>query len=872
MKPEDYDQTKTAAEEGCAGELMPTLETGGLTLPRQMDILPMVELNIFPQLVYPIAVEDARSRQAVRRSLETGAPLALFAVRDPKCDPDSLWEGDFHLVGLAVTVHKIWEGEGGRLKVVAQGLSRIRMLGLLGDERNRVAVEPLIDIPGDPDALRPLVLEAKRLFGQVAEMSPVLPFNPIQFGGRLDEKPGLMADLMMAALPLKPEAKIEFLSLLDVEERLMKLLEHLTLEAVNLEAGRAVGARMKESLDQRQREMHLREQLKAIEAELGESGDGDDLDDLADRLHAKALPDEAREVAERELKRLRKLGPQSAESGVVRNYIELILDLPWLESTFDQHDLVRAREILERDHCGLEKVKKRIVEYLAVRKLTGGVKSPILCLVGPPGVGKTSLGRSVAEALGREFVRLSLGGVRDEAEIRGHRRTYVGALPGRVISGLKKAKSNNPVFLLDELDKMTQNMMGDPAAALLEVLDPEQNHTFSDHYLEVPFNLSNVLFILTANVLESVPGPLRDRLEVVELSGYTLEEKLEIARRHLWPKELERHGLTADDLTLTDEALKELVESYTREAGVRDLTRRLGALARSVAVEKAEGLSGVKALGRDDLAAILGPPRHQKELKATQPQAGVVTGLAWTAAGGDILFIEAVAMPGKGQLSLTGQLGEVMQESARAAVSYVRSRAADWNLDPEWFSTHDLHLHLPQGAIPKDGPSAGVTLATAIVSLARGRKVRPDVAMTGEISLRGLALPVGGIKEKLLAAKRAGLKRVLIPEKNRADLAELPENLLAGLAVTPIQTLDEALEAVLIPESPEPRKGNAPSQICGDRDATTGTKAQSPPVFWDSTWEDRIEPVIRPEFQGDFPLAPGGLSLDGGWGGQPGAF
>ncbi len=470
-----------------------------------------------------------------------------------------------------------------------------------------------------------------------------------------------------------------------------------------------------------------------------------------------------------------------------------------------------------------------------MRKLTNGAKSPILCLVGPPGVGKTSLGRSVAEALGREFVRLSLGGVRDEAEIRGHRRTYVGAMPGRLISGLKKAKSNNPVFLLDELDKMTQNMMGDPAAALLEVLDPEQNNTFSDHYMELPFDLSNVLFIMTANVLENVPGPLRDRMEVVEVSGYTLEEKAEIAKRHLLPKELERHGLGDEDIVLSQEALKELIESYTREAGVRDLTRRLGALARSRAVEKAEGREEAMTVDTEALGKILGPPRHMKEIKAAQPQTGVVTGLAWTAAGGDILFIEAVAMPGKGQVSLTGQLGEVMQESAKAAISYVRSKALEWGLEPDWFKNHDIHLHLPQGAIPKDGPSAGVTLATAIVSLARGRKVRPEVAMTGEISLRGLVLPVGGIKEKLLAAKRAGIQKVMIPEKNQADLMEMPEHLLQGLTVTTIKTLDEALEAALIEEQSD----------------------------WETVRISRPEDSIMPEFRSDVTPAPGGLSLNG---------
>ena len=835
MKTNDYDNRNPMEQDERGGELMPAPEEKSLSFPRELDLLPMVELNIFPQLVYPISVEDSRARGAVHRCLDTGRPMALFAVKDPNVDPYSLKEEDFYPIGLAVLIHKAWDTEKGHLKVVVQGLARVRMLSLRGEDGSTVAVETAQEEPGDDEVLRPLVLEAKRLFAEVVEKLPAMPFNPMQFGSGLDEKPGLMADLMMAALPLKRTDKTEFLGLLNVEERLMKLLEHLTLEIANLETGQAVAKRMKENIDKRHREMHLREQMKAIEAELGEGDDdnGDDLKELADRLHTKALPDEAREVAEREFKKLRKTSPQSSEYGVIRNYLELILDLPWKEATFDKYDLELARGILDRDHFGMEKVKKRIVEYLAVRKLTGGVKSPILCLVGPPGVGKTSLGRSVAEALGREFVRLSLGGVRDEAEIRGHRRTYVGALPGRVIAGLKKAKSNNPVFLLDELDKMTQNMMGDPASALLEVLDPEQNNTFSDHYLEIAFDLSQVLFILTANVLENIPGPLRDRLEVVELSGYTLEEKLEIAKRHLLPRELERHGLSGSDLNMAPEALSELIEAYTREAGVRDLTRRLGAVSRSVAVEKAEGLEESKLVDLEALKTILGAPRHQKELRAALPQTGVVTGLAWTAAGGDILFIEAVAMPGKGQVTLTGQLGEVMQESAKAAISYVRSRSLDWNLDPDWFKNHDIHLHLPQGAIPKDGPSAGVTLATAIVSLARGWKVRPEVAMTGEISLRGLVLPVGGIKEKLLAAKRAGISRVMIPEKNRPDLEEMPAHLLEGMSVTPIATLDEALTVALIEE----------------------------PAEWDAVRFGQGGEGGLPEFRGDSPLTHGGLSL-----------
>lgn len=805
----------------------------GFNQPRQLDLLPMVELNVFPQLVYPISVEDHRAKAAVRRAQAQSKSIALFAVKDLNVDPDNLLAEDFNPVGMEVSIHKIWDTDKGHLKVVVQGISRIKLLGMCEEDNTKVMIENVVETQTSLEALKPLMTEIKRLFSEVADLAPTLPFNPDQFGGSLDEKPGLMADLMMAALPLKTSTKIEFLAILDVEERLMKLLEHLTIEIANLETGRAVANRVKDNMNKHQREIHLREQLKAIEAELGEGGEGDDLSELADRLHTKAMSDQVRETAEKELNRLKKTNPSSSEYGVIRNYLEWILDLPWNESTFDKHDLALARKILEKDHYGLENVKKRIIEYLAVRKLTGGIKSPILCLVGPPGVGKTSLGQSIAKALGREFVRLSLGGVRDEAEIRGHRRTYVGALPGRIISGLKKAKSNNPVFLLDELDKLTNNSQGDPAAALLEVLDPEQNANFSDHFLELPFDLSGVMFILTANVLENIPGPLRDRLEVVEVNGYTLEEKEEIARRHLLPQQLQSHGLTDADLTVSQEALKDLIESYTREAGVRDLSRRLGAVARHQAVHKAEGQTEAKNIVSDDLASILGAPRHLKELKSAQPQVGVVTGLAWTAAGGDILFIEAVAMPGKGNLCLTGQLGEVMQESAKAAISYVRSKALSWGLDPNWFNEHDIHLHLPQGAIPKDGPSAGVTLATAIVSLIKGQKVRPDVAMTGEISLRGLSLPVGGIKEKLLAAKRAGLTQVIIPEKNQADLLEVPAHLLKGLTVTAVKTLDEVLALALIDDVSD----------------------------WETIRMSRPTEMLLPEFMGAPSPASGGLSL-----------
>jgi ATP-dependent Lon protease len=583
-----------------------------------------------------------------------------------------------------------------------------------------------------------------------------------------------------------------------LQDRYQRLLEHLNRELSAREMGRAISQRIEDSLDRQHREKHLREQIKAIQAELGETDELNDIQILTEKIRSRSLPEETRAAAERELRRLKMTPPQSSEYAGIRQFLEWILDLPWDRSSAASPDLKKAREILEKDHFGLDKVKKRILEFLAVYQLTSRHRCPILCLTGPPGVGKTSLGRSIAQALGREFGRLSLGGVKDEAEIRGHRRTYVGARPGRIISVLQKCGVNNPVFLLDEADKMTVSAQGDPAAALLEALDPEQNDTFTDHYLEVPFDLSKVLFILTANVLENIPAPLRDRLEVVEVSSYTAAEKNAIARDHLWPRELDRHGFEPGDLSISEPIVDNIVENYTFEAGCRELGRHLRSIIRSRAVAKAEGRQFVPEIDPGEVPAVLGPPRFARETREKLPQVGVVTGLAWTAAGGDLMFVEAVAMPGCGRLNLTGQLGEVLQESAQAAISFVRSKARDWNLDEEWFRHHDLHIHLPHGSIPKDGPSAGAGLVTALVSLLSGRPVRPEIAMTGEISLRGLVLPVGGLKEKILAARRAGVTAVLVPEQNLPDLQDLPPCLTDTISILPVRTLDDVIHLALI--------------------------------------------------------------------------
>jgi ATP-dependent Lon protease len=781
-------------------ELSYDLLAADLDIPDTMNLLPMAELNSFPHLISSIAVDEVFSRGAVEKSCDSDQYLALFALKSFEVDTSGLRKEDFYPVGVAARILKVSECENSPLKVTVQGLCRVKLSEILTKQpTSLVKIRPIDDRHEKDESLTPLILEARRLFAEAIKLIPGIPVNLFKVNRILDEQPSVLADLIMASLPLKPELKAEYLLIENLKHRYLKLLEHLTMEVSNRQLGRAITQRIENSLDRRHKEVQLREQIKAIKAELGEEEDFDSLNDLNDRIQSLYLPSTVKAAAERELHRLKITAPQSAEYSTIRNFLEWIIELPWNISTPETTDLAKARELLERDHFGLEKVKKRILEFLAVHKLTNSLKTPILCLTGPPGVGKTSLGRSIAEALGRKFVRLSLGGLKDEAEIRGHRRTYVGARPGRIVTGLRKAGVNNPVFLLDELDKLGSGINSDPSAALLEVLDPEQNDTFTDNFLEVPFDLSKVMFILTANVLENIPGPLRDRLEIVEVNGYTLDEKVNIARQHLWPKELERHGLTESDVEMTDDALETIVSSYTWEAGCRELGRQLGAIIRSRAVAKAENMPIDSVVSSVELKEILGPPRRHQEHCETSAQTGVVTGLAWTAAGGDIMFIEAVAMPGKGRLSLTGQLGEVMRESAQAAISYVRSRANDWFISDSWFQEHDIHIHLPHGAIPKDGPSAGISLATSVVSLITSQKVRPEVGMTGEISLRGLVLPVGGIKEKLLAAKRAGLTTILVPERNQPEISELPSAVTDGLNIVMVNDLDQVLDQALLP-------------------------------------------------------------------------
>ncbi|MDR0549022.1 MAG: endopeptidase La [Deltaproteobacteria bacterium] len=766
-------------------------------IPEVMNLLPMAELNSFPSIVSTVRVDEAVGRRALRMSYQEDRFLALFALKHFDVDPENLLAKDFWPVGVAVEILEIEDKEDQYLKASVKGLRRVFLDECFGGEIPKVKVRPSPFATWD-ETLSPLIMEARRLFADVLSLIPGRPVDLFKINRLLEEEPEVLADLIMSSLPLKPAAKTEFLSISGLTERYHKLLEHLNRELADRLTGRAISQRVEESLTRQDRDRRLREQIKAIQIELGEVEAHEDLVKVEEKVKAQNLPLEAREAAERELRRLKMTPPQSAEYGVTRGFLEWLVDLPWDKSSAPDNDLQKARAILERDHHGLDQAKNRILEFLAVHRLTPNHRGTILCLTGPPGVGKTSLGRSIAAALGRKFVRLSLGGVKDEAEIRGHRRTYVGARPGRIIAALQKSGVNNPVFLLDEIDKMTISSQGDPGAALLEALDYEQNETFTDHYLELPFDLSKIIFILTANVLDRIPPPLRDRLEVVEVSGYITAEKMAIARDHLWPQELARHGLSDSNLAIEDAALTEIIESYTSEAGCRDLSRRLRAIIRNRAMKKAEGQPLDLLVKASELKAILGAPKYAKETRGFKPQVGVATGLAWTVAGGELMYVEAVAMPGEGHLSLTGRLGEVMRESAQAAISYARSKAKDWNLDPDWFRNRDVHIHLPHGAIPKDGPSAGVSLAVALISLLSGRPIRPDLGLTGEITLRGLVLPVGGLKEKILAAKRAGLTTVLVPAKNLPEIEELPAHLLLGLEIKPIANVDEAINAAII--------------------------------------------------------------------------
>ncbi|MBX6374589.1 MAG: endopeptidase La, partial [Acetobacteraceae bacterium] len=749
---------------------------GGPSLPPDaLPILPVRETVLFPGAVMPLVVGRPSSVAAVQYALREGQQVGVVMQRDPQtAEPTS---GDLHRTGTVANVLRWVTAPDGSHQLVCQGVQRFRVLDWIAE---RPFIAAGVYRVTEPET-RSTEIEARMLHlrNQALEALQLLPQAPEGLVNTVQalNEPGALADLVAAYLDIPPVEKQEILETFDLQARLDRVSRALAqrLEVLRLTA--EIGRQTRASLDARQREVLLREQMAAIQRQLGEEDSkAAEIKELTEAIEKAGMPEEVEQAARKELRRLERMPEASPEHGMVRTYLDWLIELPWRLPEEKPIDIAEARRILDEDHYGLEKIKRRIVEYLAVRKLAPEGKAPILCFVGPPGVGKTSLGQSIARAMGRAFVRVSLGGVHDEAEIRGHRRTYIGALPGNIIQAIRKAKSRDCVMMLDEIDKMGRGIQGDPSAAMLEVLDPEQNHTFRDNYLGVPFDLSRVVFIATANMLDTIPGPLRDRMEIIELSGYTEEEKLQIARRYLVRRQLEANGLKPEQAEITDEALRAIIQHYTREAGVRSLEREIGRALRHAAMRIAEGAAERVHIGPEDLAAILGPPRFENEVAMRTSVPGVATGLAWTPVGGDILFIEAARTPGgSGRLILTGQLGEVMRESAQAALSLVKDRAASLGIDPGLFEKSDIHIHVPAGAVPKDGPSAGVAMFTALVSLLTGRTVRSDTAMTGEISLRGLVLPVGGIKEKATAAVRAGITRVMMPARNRKDLEEIPE-------------------------------------------------------------------------------------------------
>jgi len=761
-------------------------------IPDTLPILPLRNSVLFPGAIIPIDVGRRKSVRLVEDAIAKERPvIGILTQKDARTeDPGA---GDLYMVGCAARILKVIKLAKDNFSVILQGVSRFEVSSFDGAEPFLSAKVRSVPDPTSSDVeLDALVMNLKDIAKRVVKLMPELPKEA---GALVDSvtEAGHLADLITSHLELEVGEKQDVLETFDLKTRTRKVLQFLSRQLEVLKVRERINTQVQEEMGRNQREYVLRQQLKAIKEELGELDDGGgDLDEFAEKITKSKMPEEAEKVAKKQLDRLKGMQPSSAEYTVTRTYLEWLVELPWSISTEDHIELAEVRRCLDEDHYDLDKVKKRIVEYMAK-------KGPILCLAGPPGVGKTSLGRSVARAIGRKFGRISLGGVRDEAEIRGHRRTYVGSLPGRIIQGIKKAGTNNPVFVLDEIDKLGHDFRGDPASALLEVLDPEQNNTFSDHYLEVTFDLSKVLFIATANQLDPIPWALRDRLEIIELPGYTRQEKKMIARKFLVPKQLDDHGLTNEKCEITDDAIFEIVDSYTREAGVRNLEREIGSVCRAVAVKVAEGQAKDHEVVTGEVVEdVLGPKKFVSEVADRTSEPGVATGLAWTAVGGDILFIEATRMPGKGKLTLTGQLGDVMKESVTAALSFVRGRAAQLGLDPgNFLENTDLHVHVPAGAVPKDGPSAGITMYTALVSLLTGVPVRPDVAMTGEITLRGNVLQIGGVKEKLLAAHRAGIKRVIIPDRNVKDLIDVPDEVKKEMEILSVRRMDEVLAIAL---------------------------------------------------------------------------
>ncbi len=768
-----------------------------IEIPKKLPLLPIRDIVIFPYMVLPLFVGREMSIKAIEVALESNRMIFLTSQKDINIENPS--PSDLYSVGTVGVIMRMLKLPDGRIKILVQGVSRAKTVKFLQKEPfYQVEIKTFPDVPLTVDLeTEALMRNVKEQIERLVSFGKVILPDIMVVIENVDD-PGKLADLAIANMGLKVEQAQEILELTDPVLRIKRINEALGKELELLSMQQKIQADVRGEIDKTQREYFLREQLKAIQRELGETDDrSEDMRELREKIKDAKLPEKAGKEAEKQLRRLERMHPDAAEASMTRTYIEMLAELPWSKATKDNLDLKAAYKILEEDHYDLEKVKERIIEYLAVRKLKDKMKGPILCFVGPPGVGKTSLGKSIARALGREFVRISLGGVRDEAEIRGHRRTYVGALPGRIIQGIKTAGNNNPVFMLDEIDKIGADFRGDPSAALLEVLDPEQNNSFSDHYIGLPFDLSRVMFITTANMTDPIPGPLKDRMEIIRLSGYTEQEKLGIAKSYLVPRQLTEHGITDKQISIGDKTLIQVIAQYTREAGVRNLEREIGHLCRKVARKVAEGEDQLYTITPQNLHTYLGVEKFMPEVEREKDEIGVVTGLAWTETGGDILYIEATSMRGKGQLTLTGHLGDVMKESAHAALTYVRSRAEKLGINPDVFAKTDVHIHVPAGAIPKDGPSAGVTMATALASVFTNTPVRRDIAMTGEVTLRGRVMPIGGLKEKTLAARRAGIKTVIVPKENEKDIGDFPKYLRKDMNFIFATTVDDVLAAAL---------------------------------------------------------------------------
>jgi ATP-dependent Lon protease len=799
----------------------------------RVPLLPLRDIIVFPHMVVPLFVGRQRSIKALEEATQKQSPIFLSSQKDAKTNEPT--EEDIYKIGTLGTVVQMLKLPDGTVKVLIEGKKRGKIARFVTNpDFFLVEVEETPEIVERNTEVEALTREVHTTFENYVKLKKKIPPEMVMSVSSIDD-PGRLADTIVAHLGVKIEDRQNLLETFNAAERLEKVLGHMRAEIEILEVERRIRSRVKKQMERSQKEYYLNEQMRAIQKELGEKDEfKNEIQEIEEKLKQKKLSVEARDKVEKELKKLKMMSPMSAEATVVRNYIDWILSLPWNEFTDDKLDINEAERVLEEDHYGLEKVKERILEYLAVQSLVGKIKGPILCLVGPPGVGKTSLGRSIARATGRKFVRVSLGGVRDEAEIRGHRRTYIGALPGKIVQSMKKAGSSNPVFLMDEIDKMSTDFRGDPSSALLEVLDPEQNTTFNDHYLDLDYDLSKVMFITTANTLDRIPRPLQDRMEIIRIAGYTELEKLSIAKKYLLEKQKEANGLTPDNVAFTDNALLGVIRHYTKEAGVRNLEREIASICRKVAVEvvKKDRNAHIQ-VGTKSLHKYLGPERFRYGKAEAEQKIGVTTGLAWTELGGELLATEVTIMPGKGQLLITGKLGDVMQESAQAAMSYVRSRAMELGLERDFYQKIDVHIHVPEGAIPKDGPSAGITMATSLVSALVKTPVYNDLAMTGEITLRGMVLPIGGLKEKVLAAHRAGIKKVLIPAENEKDIEEIPATVLKTVELVTVSHMDEVLKNALAIDDPD--------ALFKGLSAQADSKEENPP------FADKVEEAPGPD-------------------------